>query len=69
MSSRVEATVVTLTLTPPMRSASRIACGEREGRYEARYTVDLRDGQGEVAASCEKVLSVRARKGHETKSG
>ena len=42
---------------------------ERDGRYEARYTVDLRDAQGEVAASCEKVLSVRTRKGHETPSG
>ena len=33
----------------------------REGRCEPRFTVDLVDFQGEVVASCEKVLSVRAR--------
>lgn len=34
----------------------------REERCEPRFTVDLVDSQGEVVASCEKVLSVRARK-------
>jgi acyl-coenzyme A thioesterase PaaI-like protein len=38
----------------------------RDGRYEARFTVDLADAQGEVAASCEKVLSIRARQTPDT---
>lgn len=31
------------------------------GKSERRYTVDLTDGAGEVCASCEKLLSIRAR--------
>jgi len=31
----------------------------REGRAERRYTVDLTDAAGDVAASCEKVISIR----------
>lgn len=31
------------------------------GRSERRYTVDLTDASGEVHASCEKVISIRAR--------
>jgi acyl-coenzyme A thioesterase PaaI-like protein len=31
------------------------------GRTERVYTVDLVDGAGEVCASCEKRLSIRAR--------
>jgi len=37
----------------------------RDGRCEPRYTVDLVDAQGEVVASCEKLLSIRARKRQE----
>ena len=33
----------------------------REGRTQHRFTIDLADAAGEVHASCEKVLSVRAR--------
>ncbi len=32
---------------------------EREGKVERRYGVDLVDAEGEVHASCEKVLSIR----------
>ena len=34
---------------------------EKEGRSEPRFTVDLLDAEGEVIASCEKVISVRRR--------
>ena len=33
----------------------------RDGRTERRYTVELADETGEVCASCEKLLSIRAR--------
>jgi len=33
----------------------------REGRVERRYTVDLTDAAGDVAASCEKVISIRTK--------
>jgi acyl-coenzyme A thioesterase PaaI-like protein len=33
----------------------------REGRTERRYSVELRDAAGELHATCEKLLSIRAR--------
>jgi hypothetical protein len=35
----------------------------RDGRTERRYVVELKDDAGEVAMTCEKVISVRARRG------
>jgi len=35
------------------------------GRSERRYVVDLVDGANEVCASCEKVLSIRVRRGRQ----
>lgn len=34
----------------------------RDGKSEPRFAVDLVDARGEVAASCEKLLSIRARR-------
>ena len=34
----------------------------RDGKAEHTFTVDLTDAQGEIHATCEKLLSVRARK-------
>ena len=53
-----------------LRATFRVEDGELEviraevaasGRTERVYTVDLVDGAGEVCASCEKRLSIRAR--------
>lgn len=47
----------------------------REGRTDQRFSIDLTDAAGEVHATCEKVLSVRARagafaaRGHEPDGG
>jgi acyl-coenzyme A thioesterase PaaI-like protein len=34
----------------------------RDGRVERTYTVDLRDADGNVVASCDKLLSVRRKR-------
>jgi hypothetical protein len=36
------------------------------GKTDRHYTVDLTDDAGEVCASCEKLLSIRARRSRDT---
>ena len=37
----------------------------RDGKTEHLFTIDLRDDEGEVIASCEKLLTIRARSNRE----